>query len=247
MMQISRRTFARLFGASAAAASLPLPRLEAMSRPGQDSATPAVQHFPEGFLWGSATASYQVEGAVKEDGRGMSVWDTFSHTPGKTANGDTGDVADDHYHRYAEDIAIMKGLGLKVYRFSIGWPRVFPEGGGDPNPKGLDRSPIKKASPISGPEKVKFHGSKDGTKPVNPACFARCAAAWMSAWSAARFLCSRVRPSNNGWVTPHPTLQNGPPEENNCPSTEAPPPPAAVRVICGNMFEIATPTSALAE
>ena len=138
MMQISRRTFARLFGASAAAASLPLPRLEAMSRPGQDSAVPAVQHFPEGFLWGSATASYQVEGAVKEDGRGMSVWDTFSHTPGKTANGDTGDVADDHYHRYAEDIAIMKGLGLKVYRFSIGWPRVFPEGGGDPNPKGLD-------------------------------------------------------------------------------------------------------------
>ena len=94
--------------------------------------------FPQGFLWGSATASYQVEGAVKEDGRGPSIWDTFSHTPGKTHDGDTGDVADDHYHLYKEDIAIMKGLGLKTYRFSIAWPRIFPTGTGTPNPKGLD-------------------------------------------------------------------------------------------------------------
>jgi len=97
-----------------------------------------VLQFPDGFLWGSATASYQVEGAVKEDGRGPSIWDTFAHTPGKTHNGDTGDVADDHYHRYKEDIALMQALGLKTYRFSVAWTRVFPQGTGAPNPKGLD-------------------------------------------------------------------------------------------------------------
>ena len=79
-----------------------------------------------------------MEGAVKEDGRGPSIWDTFSHTPGKTHNGDTGDVADDHFHRYKEDVQIMKDLGLKCYRFSIAWSRVFPSGTGAPNPKGLD-------------------------------------------------------------------------------------------------------------
>jgi beta-glucosidase len=94
--------------------------------------------FPRGFLWGSATASYQVEGAVKEDGRGPSIWDTFSHIPGKTFNGDTGDVADDSYHRYKEDIAIMKSLGLAACRFSIAWPRIFPNGTGQPNQKGID-------------------------------------------------------------------------------------------------------------
>jgi beta-glucosidase len=94
--------------------------------------------FPEGFLWGSATASYQVEGAVHADGRGASIWDTFSHTPGKTHNGDTGDVADDYYHRYKEDIALMRDLGLKTCRFSIAWTRIFPNGTGAPNPKGLD-------------------------------------------------------------------------------------------------------------
>ncbi len=94
--------------------------------------------FPQGFLWGSATASYQVEGAVKEDGRGPTIWDTFSHTPGKTHNGDTGDVADDDYHRYKQDIAIMQELGLKTCRFSIAWSRIFPEGTGKPNPKGID-------------------------------------------------------------------------------------------------------------
>ena len=90
------------------------------------------------FLWGSATAAYQVEGAVKEDGRKPTIWDTFSHTPGKTVNGATGDVADDHYHRYKEDIQLMKNLGVKSYRFSIAWARVFPDGTGKPNPKGLD-------------------------------------------------------------------------------------------------------------
>jgi beta-glucosidase len=83
-------------------------------------------------------ASYQVEGAVAEDGRLPSIWDTFSHTPGKVANNATGDVADDHYHRYKDDVQLMKALGVKAYRFSIAWPRVFPNGSGAPNPKGLD-------------------------------------------------------------------------------------------------------------
>jgi len=93
--------------------------------------------FPKGFLWGSATASYQVEGAVKEDGRGESIWDQFSHTPGKVLNGDTGDVANDFYHRWREDIALMKDLGLQAYRFSIAWPRVLPKGIGEVNEAGL--------------------------------------------------------------------------------------------------------------
>jgi beta-glucosidase len=98
----------------------------------------ATRRFPKGFLWGTATASYQIEGAVNEDGRGVSIWDTFSHTPGKIADGSTGDVAVDHYHRYKEDVQLMKALGAKAYRFSIAWPRVFPQGTGTPNPKGLD-------------------------------------------------------------------------------------------------------------
>jgi beta-glucosidase len=85
-----------------------------------------------------STASYQIEGAATEGGRGPSVWDTFSHTPGKTHNGDTGDVADDHYHRYAEDIELMAGLGVDAYRFSIAWPRIQPTGEGPANPAGLD-------------------------------------------------------------------------------------------------------------
>jgi beta-glucosidase len=94
--------------------------------------------FPEDFLWGVATASYQIEGAVGEDGRGPSIWDVFSHTPGKVRGGDTGDVACDHYHRYAEDVALMAELGVDAYRFSIAWPRIQPEGRGAPNAKGLD-------------------------------------------------------------------------------------------------------------
>ncbi len=94
--------------------------------------------LPADFLWGTATASYQVEGAVDADGRGQSIWDTFSHTPGNTAHGHTGDVACDQYHRYEEDVALMRGLGVGSYRFSIAWPRVFPTGRGKQNPKGFD-------------------------------------------------------------------------------------------------------------
>lgn len=94
--------------------------------------------FPDGFVWGAATASYQIEGAATEDGRGRSIWDTFSHTPGNTLNGDTGDVADDHYHRWADDLDLMARLGLGAYRFSIAWPRVQPGGSGPVNEAGLD-------------------------------------------------------------------------------------------------------------
>jgi beta-glucosidase len=94
--------------------------------------------FPPNFLWGAATASYQIEGAANEDGRGESIWDRFSHTPGKVENGDTGDVAADHYHRYPEDIALMQDLGLDAYRFSIAWPRILPQGQGPVNEAGLD-------------------------------------------------------------------------------------------------------------
>lgn len=97
-----------------------------------------VQKFPKDFIWGTATASYQIEGAVDKDGRGESIWDRFSRTPGKVVNGDTGDEACDHYHRYEEDVQIMKDMGIDSYRFSIAWPRVFPTGKGKPNPKGLD-------------------------------------------------------------------------------------------------------------
>lgn len=87
-----------------------------------------MRSFPTNFLWGAATAAYQVEGAAAEDGRGLSIWDTFSHTPGKTDNGDSGDVACDMYHRYPADIEIMHGLGIKGYRLSISWSRLFPNG-----------------------------------------------------------------------------------------------------------------------
>jgi beta-glucosidase len=99
---------------------------------------PALLQFPQNFLWGCATASYQIEGAVAEDGRKPSIWDTFSHTPGKTFQGETGDIADDSYHRYKEDIALLRHLGAKCYRFSISWSRIFPDGTGHPNDKGLD-------------------------------------------------------------------------------------------------------------
>jgi beta-glucosidase len=97
-----------------------------------------MARFPEGFLWGTATASYQVEGAVNEDGRGPSIWDTFSHTPGKVYRGDTGDIACDQYHRLEEDLDLMVDLGILAYRFSVAWPRIQPEGSGPANQKGLD-------------------------------------------------------------------------------------------------------------
>ncbi|MDW8059894.1 MAG: GH1 family beta-glucosidase [Thermomicrobium sp.] len=96
-----------------------------------------VQLFPPDFLWGTATAAYQIEGAATEDGRGSSIWDTFSHTPGKTFEGHTGDVACDHYHRWPQDVALMRDLGAQAYRFSIAWPRIFPEGTGPVNERGL--------------------------------------------------------------------------------------------------------------
>ena len=94
--------------------------------------------FPPDFVWGAATAAYQIEGAVTEDSRGPSIWDTFAHTPGTILDGTNGDIACDHYHRFAEDIAILADLGLRAYRFSIGWPRVLPSGAGAVNQPGLD-------------------------------------------------------------------------------------------------------------
>ncbi len=94
--------------------------------------------FPEGFSWGAATAAYQIEGASTADGRGVSIWDTFSRVPGKVRRGDTGDIACDSYHRYPEDVALLASLGLSDYRFSISWPRIQPGGTGAVNQKGVD-------------------------------------------------------------------------------------------------------------
>jgi beta-glucosidase len=137
--KFTRRTLARLLGGASAALTLPGHSSIANAlEPTPTLAPNTARNFPSDFLWGSATASYQVEGAVHEAGRGPSIWDTFSHTPGKTHNGDTGDIADDYFHRYREDIQFMKELGLKTCRFSIAWPRIFPTGTGAPNPQGLD-------------------------------------------------------------------------------------------------------------
>ena len=94
--------------------------------------------FPKDFVWGTATAAYQIEGAVDADGRGVSIWDTFSHTPGNILNGDTGDVADDHYHHWQSDVARLGELGVRAYRFSVAWPRILPDGVGRINSAGLD-------------------------------------------------------------------------------------------------------------
>jgi len=130
---ISRREFAGLAGLAALGAATGARAAETAPA---DPHAPAP--FPKDFLWGTATSSYQIEGAVNEDGRGKSIWDVFSHTPGKIEDGSNGDRANEHYHRYKEDVALIKALGVKAYRFSIAWPRVFPEGSGQPNPKGLD-------------------------------------------------------------------------------------------------------------
>ena len=90
--------------------------------------------FPDGFLWGSATSAYQIEGSPLADGAGPSIWQRFAHTPGMTHNGETGDVACDHYHRYRDDVALMASLGLQAYRFSIAWARVLPQGTGPVSP-----------------------------------------------------------------------------------------------------------------
>lgn len=94
--------------------------------------------FPKDFIWGAATSSYQIEGAYNQDGRGLSIWDAFSKTPGRVFNNDTGDIACDHYNRYKEDVQLMKKIGLHAYRFSVAWSRIFPEGRGQVNQKGLD-------------------------------------------------------------------------------------------------------------
>lgn len=96
------------------------------------------RRFPKGFLWGTATSAYQIEGAPQADGRGPSIWDTFSHVKKNTYTGDNGDIADDDFHLYRQDVAIMQELGIKAYQFSVSWPRIFPKGTGAPNPRGWD-------------------------------------------------------------------------------------------------------------
>src|SRR5882762_6402709 len=135
--KVSRRHFAKLAGFSAfGMAATPAKSADSETKPALDRHAPAS--FPDGFLWGTATSAYQIEGAVDEDGRGRSIWDTFSHTPGKIEDHSNADRANDHYHRYKEDVGLIRDLGVKAYRFSIAWPRVFPQGSGAPNPKGLD-------------------------------------------------------------------------------------------------------------
>jgi beta-glucosidase len=134
LAKFSRRAFAKLAGLSALGMAAPAQSAE--NEPASDRHAPGS--FPKDFLWGTATSSYQIEGAVSEDGRGPSIWDIFSHTPGKIEDGTNGDRANEHYHRYKEDVRLIRDLGVKAYRFSIAWPRVFPDGSGSPNPKGLD-------------------------------------------------------------------------------------------------------------
>ena len=118
----------------------PPPTDQATPRPAPPPQSPRrlAGGFPEGFRWGTATSAYRVEGAAQEGGRGASIWDTFTREPGRIRDGSTGHVSVDHYNRYREDVALMKSIGARTYRFSIAWPRVFPEGRGRDNPKGLD-------------------------------------------------------------------------------------------------------------
>ncbi len=138
---LSRRTLLRGAGVAVAAAT-GVPSLVACG-PTAPPTAPAPTGalgltFPETFVFGAATSAYQIEGAASADGRGPSIWDTFSHTPGKVRNGDTGDVAADHYHRWAADLDLVKSLGLGSYRFSLSWSRILPTGTGTVNQKGLD-------------------------------------------------------------------------------------------------------------
>lgn len=110
----------------------------AASSPAPSFSLPSNPTFPKDFFWGTATASYQIEGAWNEDGKGESIWDRFAHTPGKIKNGDTGDVACDSYHRWREDIRLLQAMNLNSYRFSVAWPRIQPSGSGPPNSKGID-------------------------------------------------------------------------------------------------------------
>jgi beta-glucosidase len=136
----TRRDFAKAAG-SAALGMTTAPLAGLAQTPAEIHPQPApgiAAAFPDGFSWGVATSAFQIEGAVKEDGRGASIWDTYAHTPGKIKDGHNADVANDHYHRYKDDVRLMRDIGVKAYRFSIAWPRIFPDGTGQPNPKGLD-------------------------------------------------------------------------------------------------------------
>jgi beta-glucosidase len=132
-----RRNFLKSAGLTAAGLSL-APALISFKNPVSQAANITERTFPEGFLWGTATAAYQVEGAANEDGRGTTIWDTFSHIPGKIKNNDNGDVACDFYHRYPSDIKLMREMNVKAFRLSIAWSRIFPDGTGTPNQKGID-------------------------------------------------------------------------------------------------------------
>src|SRR5215510_12248169 len=137
---LTRRDLLKVAGT--AAISLPAISLVAdasTSTSDQTSSQPSnTRTFPKGFYWGVGTSSYQIEGAWNEDGKGLSIWDTYTHKPGNIKNDDNGDVANDHYHRHMEDVALMKDIGANSYRFPVSWPRIFPEGTGIANPKGLD-------------------------------------------------------------------------------------------------------------
>jgi beta-glucosidase len=134
---ISRREFMGGMIGAVVLTSLP-GSARGLGLPAETSTPFAPFQFPKDFLWGAATASYQIEGAWKEDGKGESIWDRFSHTTGLVKGADTGDVACDSYHRYKEDVAIAKKLNIKSYRFSVSWPRIQADGTGKPNEKGLD-------------------------------------------------------------------------------------------------------------
>jgi beta-glucosidase len=139
MPQFTRRQFAqRLVATAVTTASLPRQAAaETAAETAAEAPTPRALQVPDSFLWGCATSAYQIEGAVDADGRGRTIWDTFAHAPGKTYQGQTGDVANDSYHRFAEDVRLLKELGVKTYRFSIAWARIFPQGTGKPNDKGI--------------------------------------------------------------------------------------------------------------
>jgi beta-glucosidase len=138
MSPIARRTLLAAALGGVATVSAGCRPAASNRRASTDRSSAASARFPSGFTWGAATSAYQVEGAATADGRGPSVWDTFSRQPGKVRNGDTGDVSTDHYHRWADDVELMKSLGLTGYRFSVSWPRIMPTGRGPVNQRGLD-------------------------------------------------------------------------------------------------------------
>src|SRR5262249_37427397 len=141
---VSRRDFAKAAAcgslATVAAACSSNESAVAQVQTGPNAASQPLtgRMFPKGFYWGVGTSSYQIEGAWNEDGKGLSIWDAYTHKPGHIKTNDPGAIANDHYPRYKEDVALMKELGAGAYRFSIAWPRIFPDGTGQPNPKGID-------------------------------------------------------------------------------------------------------------